>query len=386
MAGGGLWPPVVVKQMVSFYQVITLFASVYSVQYPELYLEVLGWFAFVNLDFALVFRLECMSSYSWHFTMYLSLLLFAALTGLQFVLLVSLEAAGRGRAKLLRRMTKLIVLVTYLLYPSLSNTLFQAFNCQAVDGRRYLRRDFSIDCDDAAHRAAQWLAGLGIGVCSIGTPVLYLAVLWRNGRGAGGGAASDGDDDHVNDGNDDDGNAGAAGRTARRATHLDFFVQDYKPEFWYWEAIELWRKLLLTGFAALWVPGTLMQVITSILITLAHLVMVARAEPYRGHACARAVRQGPAEAKASQEANCGAVNSFAVQAVLMTFLALLGALLVKFHSGFQSTGAVEPGYDYQAGRGAVATTVCGDADIPHQGRRRHLPRGRARGKVTSAGQ
>ena len=40
------------------------------------------------------------------------------------------------------------------------------------------------------------------------------------------------------------------------------------------------------------------------------------------------------------------VNGFAVQAVLFTLLSLLGALLIKFHSGFQSTGAVGEGYDY----------------------------------------
>ena len=127
----------------------------------------------------------------------------------------------------------------------------------------------------------------------------------------------------------------------RSTEHLAFFVGDYKPKYWYWEAVELARKLLLTGFAALWLPGTLMQVITSLLVCLVNIVIVSRCAPYCGHARKRD------DAKQKKK-NAAVVNTFALQTVVMTFLALFGALLVKFNSGFISTGAVEQGYSFEA--------------------------------------
>ena len=45
-----------------------------------------------------------------------------------------------------------------------------------------------------------------------------------------------------------------------KSKHLKFFFADYKPEYWYWEIIELARKLFLTGFMVLLWQGTMVQV------------------------------------------------------------------------------------------------------------------------------
>jgi hypothetical protein len=182
-----------------------------------------------------------------------------------------------------------------------------------VDGVRYLRRDFSIDCDSADHRLAQGFAWFGIVSCSIGIPAIYVYVLWRNRR------------------------------SRNTADHLAFFVEDYKEGYWFWEAIELLRKLLLTGFAALWLPGTLMQIITSMFVTLMYVVLIARCKPYCGHAPAHTKKS---RRRALVKAHSHVVNFFALFVVLMTYFALFGALLVKFNSGFVSTGAVQEGYGY----------------------------------------
>ena len=50
------------------------------------------------------------------------------------------------------------------------------------------------------------------------------------------------------------------------------------------ESIELARKLVLTCFATLWKPGTLMQVISSMFVGLAYILMIASCRPYCGHA------------------------------------------------------------------------------------------------------
>ena len=188
-------------------------------------------------------------------------------------------------------LTKAVVLVTYACYPGFSNTLFQAYNCHTVDGTRYLRRDYQLNCDSVEHVVAQVFAALGIAYCSIGIPALYLVILRRHIGKSQHGAEST---ETEAGGGKDKASAEAgveAGALDRSASHLDFFVADYEPRFWYWEAVELARKLLLTGFAALWLPGTLMQVIMSMFIALANALLVARCRPYCGHADASTLEE-----------------------------------------------------------------------------------------------
>lgn len=153
------------------------------------------------------------------------------------------------------------------------------------------------------------------------------------------------------------------------AKHLAFLVEDYRPQYWFWEVTELARKLLLTGVAALWVPGTLMQVIASMFVALTNALLIARCRPYRGHADARSVKDG--RTKQAEQRNGTVTNMFALQAVVMTLLSLFGALLVKFHSGFQATGAVDEGYDHGTLQGfliatALLTGVLGLAIVLHE--------------------
>jgi hypothetical protein len=335
------------KQLVSFYQVIVLIADVYQVQYPSLYLAWLDVFMFVNLDFTYVVRLECIPNYSWHTTMYTSLVMFALLTVTQVVLLWSIET-GRTQRALARSAAKWGALVTYFLYPSFSNTLFQAFGCHEVKGVQYLRRDYSIKCSEHRHRTAQVFAGLGIVFCSIGFPVVYLIVLLRR-RRRGRAEGKLGEPSNHREGQQQSRGGLSGLKLCADDEHLTFFVEDYKPKYWYWEAVELTRKLLLTGGCALFLPGTLMQIIMSMFITFSNVIYVAYARPYVGHAPTTVggnLVQTSGQLWQLQKKNSKVANAFALWVIVSTFLSLMGALLVKFNSGFQSTGAIEEGYSY----------------------------------------
>jgi hypothetical protein len=314
----------ILKQCLSFYQVLTLFGSVYHIPYPPAYLKLMSYFAVFKLNFAFALRLDCIEGYSFHTNLYVTLVLFVGLTAAQAVLLCKLENASEKKIMLpssFQRAATLIVLVTYAGYPTFSSTLFKAFNCRSIDGTRFLRADFHIDCDSAAHQTAQTCAGAGILGCSIGLPLLYLFILRRHRTDL-----SDGDNS-----------------TSRSTVHLHFFVQDYEQKYWYWESIELARKLVLTGFAALWMPGTLMQVITSMFVGLGNIVLVSNCKPFAGHASAG----GGANAAQETKRNASRTNAFGLFSVVMTFLALFGALLSKLSSNFISTGVVEHGFSYQ---------------------------------------
>jgi hypothetical protein len=126
--------------------------------------------------------------------------------------------------------------------------------------------------------------------------------------------------------------------------HLAFFVEDYHPTYWYWEAVEMGRKLLLTGFAALWMPGTLMQIITSMFLGFFYSIFLSTCSPYRGHAIEGIGNEELAER--TRLSNSASSNRFAQQGAAMTVLCLFGAMLVQIDAGFNSSGRVEPGYSF----------------------------------------
>ena len=176
------------QKCISFYQIIGLFGDVYQVTYPPAYLDFLSWFAVFKLDFAFVFRLDCLEGYNWYATLYTTLAAFFGLTALQAVLLLASFCCKRC-CKLPPIFVTIAVVITYAVYPSFSNTLFQTFNCHSVNGTRFLRADYRINCDSDAHLRAQCFALLGIAFCSIGIPILYLFILYQAHRVKASGAS-----------------------------------------------------------------------------------------------------------------------------------------------------------------------------------------------------
>jgi hypothetical protein len=61
---------------------------------------------------------------------------------------------------------------------------------------------------------------------------------------------------------------------------VGFLFSAYKPAFYYWEVVELGRKLALTSILALIAPGTGGQVVAGLLLSLFMLLLNSRCKPY----------------------------------------------------------------------------------------------------------
>ncbi|CAN0427320.1 unnamed protein product, partial [Hapterophycus canaliculatus] len=71
-----------------------------------------------------------------------------------------------------------LLLLTFLVYSSVSSTVFQTFACETLDdGIEYLRADYRIHCSDAKHEAIEIYAGIMILVYPLGIPLLYAVML-----------------------------------------------------------------------------------------------------------------------------------------------------------------------------------------------------------------
>jgi len=154
------------------------------------------------------------TGWSFHSALQASTLTFVALAALAAVAKSATRSKTSRFARFSRKADALVhavLVIAYAVYPGLSAKIFATFNCGKVVyadvTERFLVADYSIKCDSPAHTAAEAYATTCIVFICLGTPVLYLALLWRS--------------------------LGAVQSGARSAMHLRFLVQDYRPGCWY---------------------------------------------------------------------------------------------------------------------------------------------------------
>ena len=112
---------------------------------------------------------------------------------------------------------------------------------QLDDGEEWLVVDMQIDCNSSGYKFFTFLALLGICAFPIGIPVLTLVGLMRNSE-----QAQDPDSEIY--------------------PRLEFLVGDYKPRFYYWDTLEMLRKVTVTGMLMFVSKGSLFQLVVGKLL------------------------------------------------------------------------------------------------------------------------
>jgi hypothetical protein len=128
----------------------------------------------------------------------------------------------------LRSALPLVLVTTFVLVPSVATRIFRSFLCDAVeydpsDVRRYLRDDLDLSCDSQEHDATEWWAAVMLLIWPVGIPVLYLVLLYASRA------------------------ALRSGIPTRLSRATAFLSGDYKTTHWWWEPLEMCRKLTVTG-------------------------------------------------------------------------------------------------------------------------------------------
>jgi hypothetical protein len=89
--------------------------------------------------------------------------------------------AGWDHRSALNAAVRLGNMITFLLYPTLCNTIFRTFKCEPVGPRAYLRETLSVECslDDPRWNWMVTTASIGVVVYVIGVPAIYFLVLYK---------------------------------------------------------------------------------------------------------------------------------------------------------------------------------------------------------------
>ena len=64
------------------------------------------------------------------------------------------------------------------------------------------------------------------------------------------------------------------------STALAFLHRDMEPRFYYWELVEVWRKLFLIGFAMIIAKGSVYQLCVALGFSLIYMLVVSITQPY----------------------------------------------------------------------------------------------------------
>ena len=127
------------------------------------------------------------------------------------------RAAGL-KARLIRVLPYLLYLL-FFAFPLVSLRAFQAFDCEEFDGgTRFLRVDYSLDCNDAEHGRVVSLAWVAIALYPVCVPLLYLALLLSARK------------------------AILTEQPTDLSRGLTFLHQDYEPSMFWWELVEISKK------------------------------------------------------------------------------------------------------------------------------------------------
>ncbi|CAM9570296.1 unnamed protein product, partial [Ectocarpus sp. 6 AP-2014] len=263
-------PVQALKIIVVVWQILTQFADAANATYPGVYRDVLSAIDVVNFDLGSVLAAGCLwSGIDFHGRLLVSTI--GPLVAVGFLAVTyriavrRIGASSESASEIIRhKHLTALLLLTFLVYSSVSSMVFQTFACETLDdGIEYLRADYRIHCTDDKHRAFEVYAGFMVFVYPVGIPLLYAVLLFQCRD------ALAKDDEKRTD----------ADKTV--AQPICGLWEAYRPERFYYEVIECGRRVLLTGVVVFILPNTAAQIAITILISSFFALFFEVLSPYK---------------------------------------------------------------------------------------------------------
>lgn len=232
--------------------------------FPSVYQDFLDGVDFLNFNLSWVVSIGCMIDTDFH-----DQLLFATLgplicmgiLGYTYNAAMHATVMPEDERKIIRRKhVSMVLLLTFLVYSSVSSTLFKMFACDDLDDdKTYLRADYKIECDTPKHTVLQIYTGFMIVLYVVGIPTFYGILLYHNREALVNNAGRDEDESIM---------------------PITDLWKPYKPERFYYEVIECLRRVLLTGVLVFIYPNTAAQIAVALMMTTFFMVLSEALAPH----------------------------------------------------------------------------------------------------------
>lgn len=237
-----------------------------NVTYPDVYQRFLSFLEVFDFDLGWVLSAGCLVDADFHDRLLISTLcpiIAVVFLGGTYAVAVRInrEAIETVHVTIWNKHVSMVLLLTFLVYSSVSSALFKTFACEELhDGTNYLRADYRIECDSPKHRGFQVYAGFMTLLYTVGIPVFYGVLLFR-------------DRTVLKQG-------GADREETARVTSISDLWSPYKPSVFYYEVVECGRRVLLAGVVVFIYPNTAAQLAVTLLMAFAFAVVSEALAPY----------------------------------------------------------------------------------------------------------
>jgi hypothetical protein len=272
------------------FQIVTQYISITGLPLPNIYRKFLSWTDVFNLNLGWLLSLGCFTQIDF----YQNLLIATLGPFVVAAALVATYATVRHRNKVqavntytsqrmvvpartsrlekaLAKHYLVFLAMTFLIYSTVSTTVFQTFACGTIDGSAtaktsYLRADYSIQCGTAKHTLYRVYAGFMVIIYFLGIPTLYAWLLWSNRH-----KLSSNNESSVRmlNRNKD---------VSLRSTII--LWKSYTPNMYYWEVVECMRRWLLRGAVVFIAPGTAAQAAIACVFAMFSIVVALYCQPH----------------------------------------------------------------------------------------------------------
>ena len=272
------------KILVGWIQIMSGLVSVFSIPWPSSFRSFLNlplWSLF-NIDISEIFGIinPCLFNFPFatRFAIHVALLPVALLLAwLASWFVRGLRVAFPSRcghrftvATAKAKVLKMMVVLVFFLYPGLTIKIFTVWKCVEIDkGQFYMAENMSVRC----FSSEQWV-GLAIAsvfamlVFVIGIPVGTFVILRRmRNMQLKGRKRKKEDPTYVDI------------ETDSQMQSFGSLIEGYEDEFWWWEVVEMFKKMALTGGLVLIAPGSSSQILLGCLISLFYILAFVRFLP-----------------------------------------------------------------------------------------------------------
>jgi len=185
------------KILIALYQMLQGIGITFNIRWPEVYGDALRFLgSIVQIDLPQAMPMDCIANFGFFGALIvrtaIPLLLIMLLAGLSKLFrsktILCKTIVCRNKVEIANMFSSGWFVVLFLVYPSCSTAVFQAFMCDELDdGSAYLRVDYSMQCYaenkgaySEDYKGVMAYALLMSFVYPLGTPLLYTGILYAN--------------------------------------------------------------------------------------------------------------------------------------------------------------------------------------------------------------
>jgi len=168
------------KIIFTFFQIVSSFMWVLSLDFPENFISFISSLGFINLDFVEAPPLGCYMENN-----YIRQLVIMTLTSILLSLLLFVASKiyehvkPEHKEEIITHYFSFFLTLTFLVFPSVSGKIFRTFSCDKLDdGNFYLRADYSIDYESDEHSFGRYWAMFMIFIYHVIITLLYFCLLY----------------------------------------------------------------------------------------------------------------------------------------------------------------------------------------------------------------